>query len=246
MNLHGSIKDFQNKIVQLYLKLEHRFSENGLIRELWSGMANDVSLQIRSLNALPPSFWNQLKKDQSLQLITAAEGASRQDIEIKEDQSLMDCFNMALCLEEPAILRVYAPLIRRLRENPSAPALDFYIVVKAHLARIMRVTQSFSGNPAVVQRANSLLQAFEKEVQEPHIKIARPEMKKAIPGHSKIAKPETKKALAGHSAKHAVPVQKQRKTSVTARPSAKPAKILHRHPKPLVKKASIARRRARR
>jgi hypothetical protein len=95
----------------------------------------------------------------------------------------------------------------------------------------MRVTQSFSGNPAVVQRANSLLQAFEKEVQEPHIKIARP---------------ETKKALAGHSAKHKVPFQKPRTTSVKARPSAKPAKILHRHPKPLVKKASIARRRARR
>jgi hypothetical protein len=231
MNLHGSVKDLQNKIVQLYLKLEHRFSENGLIRELWSGMANDVSLQIRSLNALPPSFWNQLKKDQILQLIAAAEVASRQSIEIKEDQSLMDCFNIALCLEEPAILKVYAPLIRRLRENSSAPALDFYIVVKAHLARIMRVTQSFSGDPAVVQRANSLLQAFEKEVQEPHIKIA---------------KPEPKKALAGHSAKHTGPVQKQRKTSVKARPSAKPAKILHRHPKPLAKKASIARQRARR
>ncbi len=73
MNLHGSIKDLQNKTVQLYLKLEHRFSENGLIRELWSAMANDVSQQIRSLNALPPSFWNQLKKDQYLPLIAAAE-----------------------------------------------------------------------------------------------------------------------------------------------------------------------------
>jgi hypothetical protein len=231
MNLHGSIKDLQNKIVQLYLKLEHRFSENGLIRELWSGMANDVSQQIRSLNALPPSFWNQLKKDQNLPLIAAAEGAIRQSIENEEDQSLMGCFSRALYLEEPAILKVYAPLIRGLRENSTAPALDFYIVVKAHLARITRVTQSYSGDPAVIQRANSLLHAFEKEVQEPHIRIARP---------------ETKKALAEHSDKHKVPAQKQRKTSVKARPSAKPAKILHRHPKPLVKKASIARRRARR
>ena len=60
MNLHGSIKDLQNNIVQLYLKLEHRFSENVLIRELWSAMGHDVSQQIQSLNALPQSFWNQL------------------------------------------------------------------------------------------------------------------------------------------------------------------------------------------
>lgn len=231
MNLHGSIKDLQNKIVQLYLQLEHRFSESELIRELWSAMANDVSQQIRSLNALPPSFWNQLKKDQNLPLIAAAEGASHQSIEKEEDQSLMGCFNRALRLEEPAILKVYAPLIRMLRENSTAPALDFYITVKSHLARITRVTQSYSGDPAIIQRANSLLQVFEKEIQEPHIEIPRP---------------EKKKALAEHSAKRKELAQKQRKTSVKARPLAKPAKILHRHPKPLVKKASIARRRARR
>jgi hypothetical protein len=231
MNLHGSIKDLQNKIVQLYLQLEHRFSENELIRELWSAMANDVSQQIRSLNALPPSFWNQLKKDQNLPLIAAAEGASHQSIENNEDQSLGDCFNRALRLEEPAILKVYAPLIRTLRENSTAPALDFYITVKSHLARITRVTQSYSGDPAIIQRVNSLLQVFEKEIQEPHIEIPRP---------------EKKKALAEHSAKRKEPAQKQRKISVKARPLAKPAKILHRHPKPLVKKASIARRRAHR
>jgi hypothetical protein len=231
MNLHGSIKDLQNKIVQLYLALEHRFSENGLIRELWSAMANDVSQQIRSLNALPPSFWTQLVKDQNLPLIAAAESASHQSIENEEDQSLGDCFSKALCLEEPAILKVYAPLIRRLRENSTAPALDFYIVVKAHIARITRVTQSFSGDPVIIQRANSLLQVFEKEVQKPRIEVPLP---------------EKRKVLAKHSAKRKEPAQKHRKTSAKARPLAKPAKILHRHPKPLVKKAAVARRRARR
>jgi hypothetical protein len=231
MNLHGSIKDLQNKIAQMYLKLEHRFSENGLIRELWSAMANDITQQIRSLNALPQSFWNQLKKEQNLPLIAAAEGAFRQSIENEEDQSLRGCFSRALCLEEPAILKVYAPLIRMLRENSTAPALDFYITVKAHLARITRVTQSFSGDPADIQRANSLLQAFEKEVQEPRIEFARL---------------KTKKASAKNAVRRKEPAQKQRKTLVKARPIAKPAKIPHRHPKPLVKKASIARRRARR
>ena len=198
MNLHGSIKDLQNKIVQLYLKLEHRFSENGLIRELWGGMANDVSLQIRSLNALPPSFWNQLKKDQNLPLIAAAEGASRQIIEIKEDQSLMDCFSMALCLEEPAILKVYAPLIRRLRENSTAPALDFYIVVKAHLARIMRVTQSFSGDPASSNAPTLCCKLLKKRFRNPTLNFAIPRRKKLRDS----AKPEHKKKPAAKQQKN--------------------------------------------
>jgi hypothetical protein len=231
MNLHGSIKDLQNNIIQLYLKLEHRFSENALIRELWSAMAHDVSLQIGSLNALPQSFWNQLKKEQDLALIAAAEAASHQSIENEEDQSLMGCFNTVLCLEEPASLKVYAPLIRKLRENSTAPALDFYIMVKAHLARITRVTQSFAGNPVIIQRTNSLLQAFEKEVQEPHIE-------------ARVS--DKKKKKVSQSAKHKEPAKKIRKTAAKAHPLAKPAKILHRRPKPLVKKVSISRRRARR
>ena len=231
MNLHGSIKDLQNKIVQLYLKLEHRFSENPLIRDLWGGMAHDVSQQIKSLNALPQSVWNQLKKEHDLALAAAAEIASRQDIDNEEDQSLTGCFASALCLEEPAILKVYAPLIRRLRENPTVPSLEFYIMVKAHLARITRVTQSFAGDPIIIRRANSLLQGFEKEVQEPHFEARVADKKK-----KKVPEP----------AAHKEPAKKIRKAPAKARPLAKPAKILHHRSKPMVKKVSISRRRARR
>jgi hypothetical protein len=231
MNLHGSIKELQNKTVQMYLKLEHRFSENSLIRELWGAMAYDVSQQIRSLNALPLSFWNQLKKEQERALIEAAEAAIRQSIDNEEDQSLIDCFSNALYLEEPAILKVYAPLIRKLRENSTAPALEFYIMVKAHLARITRVTQSFAGDPGIIQRANSLLQAFEKEVQNPQVEVRVPDKK-----NKNISQ----------LSKHQEPAKITRKTPAKARPLAKPAKILHRRPKPMAKKVAISRRRARR
>src|SRR5512135_2781708 len=101
MNLNGSIRNLQNKIVQLYLNLENRFSENPLIRELWTTMARDVSEQIQSLSKLPSSFWNQPKKEQDLALLAAAESAIGQGTENEEDQSLKGCFSSALCLEEP-------------------------------------------------------------------------------------------------------------------------------------------------
>jgi hypothetical protein len=106
-------------------------------------------------------------------------------------------------------------------------------MVKAHLARITRVTQSFSGDPAIVQRANALLQAFEREVQEPHIVVLEPDKKQ-------------KKGNAAHSAMHKEAAKKPHKAPKKAQPLAKPAKILRRMPKPLVKKVSITRRRAHR
>ena len=211
--------------------MEHRFSENALIGELWTAMAHDVSQQIRSLNALSHSFWNQLKKEKDSALIAAVESAIKLSVEKEEDQSLKGCFNNALCFEGPAILTVYAPLIRKLRENNTEPALDFYIMVKAHLALITRVTQSFAGDPIVIQRANSLLQAFEKEVQEPHIVVQIPEKRKKNPAQPARRQEQAKKI---------------HKPAAKARPMAKPAKILHRRSKPMAKKVSISRRRARR
>ncbi|MBN1568878.1 MAG: hypothetical protein JXA73_13600 [Acidobacteria bacterium] len=152
-------------------------------------------------------------------------------IDIKEDQPLVSCFEHALRLEEPTILKVYAPLIRRLRENLTAPALDFYIVVKAHLARISRETKAFSGDPVLIERSDSLLQAFEKEVQEPHIEVQI---------HA------GKKPQVRHMGPGKVTVKKVQKAVPKARPLAKRAKILHSRTKPLVKKVSIQRRRARR
>jgi len=224
MNLYGSITALQNKEVELYLKLEHRFKENQLVRDLWSAMAHDVSQQISSLRALSPSFWSQLKKDPDGQFEAALESAHQQITEKAEDLSLKGCFELALFLEERTILKIYVPIIRSLRQNWIDPALDFYILVKGHLARIVRATESFSGDPVVIQRSNLMLQGFEKEVQEPRSVIHKPEK----------------------AAKARKPREKPQKALKHARPLAKRATIHHGRVKPLVKKVDLQRRRAHR
>ena len=232
MNLHGSIKELQSTIVKLYLDLEQHFSENQLIREMWAAMAHDVAQQIQSLDALPQSFWNQLKKDPACVPIDLALGARHQNIDNKEDITLKLCFDHALCIEEPTILKIYVPLIRRLKENLTEPALDFYIMVKAHLARITRITESFSGDPVIIRRSSLLLQTFEKEVQEPHIEIRFQAQKKAYTAESVKRKEPVKKSGKPAAAKN--------------RPAAKRTKPLRTQTKPMVKKVGIQRRRARR
>ena len=140
MNLHGSIADLQKATIQLYLKLQKRFKDNALIRELWESMAGDVSQQRDSLKALPPSFWNQVQKEHG-ELLQATIPYVRLQVTDKiKDIPLKGCIESALQFEEPTILKIYIPIIRSLRENPENPALDFYIMVKAHLARIARMT----------------------------------------------------------------------------------------------------------
>jgi hypothetical protein len=188
MNLHGSITELQNAVVQLYHDLQTRFIENRMISELWSAMAHDITQQITSLNALSPSFWSRLKNEREGLAETISGNSRSQNAEKMSDRSLRSCFEHSLHIEEPLILKAYIPIIRSLRENQANQSLDFYIMVKAHLARISRVTQAFSGDPIVIQRSNLLLQNFEKEVQEPHAPVVL-EKKKT---HISSAPPRTK------------------------------------------------------
>ena len=166
MNLSGSIADLQKSAIQLYLKLQQRFKDNVLIRELWSSMAGDLSQQKNALKALPPSFWNQLQREHN-ELLQAVVPYARMQVTDKiKDMPLKSCIEGALQFEEPTILKIYIPIIRCLRENYKNPALDFYIMVKAHLARIARMTASFSGDPIIIQRSSLLQQSFEREIQE--------------------------------------------------------------------------------
>jgi hypothetical protein len=229
MNLHGSTTELQNTLAQLYLKLEQRFNENRLIRELWSGMAHDILQQIAGLKTFPLSFWSQLKKDQDGLLSANIQSAKLQAIEKPEDLTLGKCFELALYLEEPTILKIYVPIIRSLRKNWTNTALDFYILVKSHLARIARATDSFSGDPITRQRSNLLLQSFEKKVQETHdvVETAKPS--------KRVVKPAQVKKTA----------EKPKKAPKITGPLAKHSKIHHNRAKPFLKKVELPRRQAR-
>ena len=233
MNLQDAITGLQDTVIQLYLQLEKRFKENQIIHDLWTAMAHDVTQQKSSMSAFPPSFWHKLKEDMDGTLGEISESTMRQVVDNKGNQSLKSCLEHALSLEEPTILRIYVPIIRKLRDNWTDKALDFYIMVKAHLARITRVTQSFAGDPVIIQRANLLLQRFEKEVQEPQIVMEPPKLRKAHPVHA--VQPSREK----HAAKPA-------KKTVSKPALAKHAQSHHKRTKPLVEKINLPRRRVRR
>ena len=169
MNLLGAIVEYQNSLLQLYRKFEERFEENSVIRTLWRDAAGDVELQIQSLKSFPPSLWNQVKNDQDGGFEPVVK-AVKEGFALPANAaniSLRDCFETSLQLAEPVILKIYARVIRLLRKNSTAPALNFYILVKAYVARLVRTTESFSGDPMLIRRAQALLAGLEKEVQEP-------------------------------------------------------------------------------
>ncbi len=231
MNLQRSIIEIQDTAKNLYLKLEQRFKGNTLIRDLWSEMAHDVSQQKSSLKDLPKPFWNQMKRNRDDHLEATIPYVRHQVVENVNDISLNGCFELALQFEEPTILKIYIPMIKALRENWANSSLDLYIVVKAHVARIVRMTGSFSGDPVIIQRSSLLLQSFEREIQEPQ-----------QPGKIPVAT----KAHAGRDRKLKEPARKAKKSINATAALAKRSKTRHHRAKPLVKKVEIQRRRARR
>jgi len=229
MNLHGSITELQNRLVGLYLKLEQRFKENKVIGELWRAMASDVSQQAKSLDGLSAHFWNEFKRDPDFSAVV--HGIAIRTPENVEESSLQSGFENALSLEEPVILKIYGPILRHLRENWNQQASDFYIVVKAHLARIIRVMQAYLGDLLILQRSNLLLQQFEKDVQAPQVAPAEKSDRKKPVREKKRETKSRKKSERHHPlTKHA----------------AKHAKTHHERSKPLVDKINLRRRRARR
>ena len=239
MNLQGAIVEHQNSLLRFYRKLEERFEENSVIRSLWHEMADDISLQIQSLKSLPPSIWNQFKNAPNKGFETAVKEVKETSTQKADvpNLSLRDCFETSLQLAEPVVIKIYARLIRTLRKNSTTQVLNFYILVKTYVARLLRTTQSFSGDPLLIRRSQLLLAGLEKEVQEPdpEIKIpaaGTPSGKKQKPSVSgktdaKISKETTKAASSKLAVKETAKVLpgkvKTAKETTKAIPS-KPAK----------------------
>ena len=222
MNLSGPIAEHQNSLQRIYQKLADRFEENSIIQTLWRDMSEDVSLQIQGLRALPSSFWNQLKKSPDIHLETAVKGY-RPVAASTETVSLRESFELVLQSSEPVLLKIYARIIRLLRGTPAThQSLDFYILVKAHVARIVRSIESFAGDPILIQRAQLLLHEWEKEVQkpEPEVKVAFPPTRAqkapaaAVKSSTaKVATKALKKTAAAAPSKTSTPKSKPSKTT---------------------------------
>jgi hypothetical protein len=228
LRLRSPLSKLEKAIARFYLQLQQRFEGNSLVSESWAEMGGDLQAHAESLKKLPSWFWQSMKK-QEKELVRAT-GTILPAEAIKPATSLQACLVQMLNIEEPMILQVYAPLIRRLRAEWTERALDFYVMVKAHIARIARVVQAYSGDPAMSQRCAILFQKFEKEVQEP----AAVEMKQKKPVRNRAAATgQIRKPAAARPPK-----------IVVARRRARALEKLAKRAKPLVKKIEIAGRRA--
>ncbi|MBZ5498082.1 MAG: hypothetical protein LAP85_16910 [Acidobacteriia bacterium] len=230
LTLRVSLSQLQRAVAKLYSQLQQRFEGNTLVSRIWASMDHDLQAQVASLKKLPPSFWQSLKK-QEKELTHAAGSVLPQSAE-RPAGHLPSCLAQALDTEEPIILKVYAPLIRRLRIDWTNLALDFYVVVKAHIARLAESIQLYSGDPALGLRCAVLLQNFEKEVQEQAVIEAAP------------ARSRSKKAA---SARHIGKAAARKRVQISAK--KKPTRSLDKmakRAKPIVAKIKLSRRRAQR
>jgi hypothetical protein len=230
MSLHGALAKLQRRGAELYLEASQFFSENNLIRETWVEMARDMEQQAESLKNLPGPFWTRLKTDEATLNAALELSSAPHTAKPWESKALRHCFARTLDFEEPLILRTYVPVIRLLRTEWTDHALDFYIIVKAHITRLTRTIEPLSGDPILTQRALNLMAEFEREVQLPSHPVLQTRPK--IAARPKVSAREKQP----HAAESASPI----------RPLSERSKGLGKHPKPLVKKLELPRRRARR
>lgn len=236
MILKNSMERTQKSGAQLYRNLAQAFDSNQLIRDTWAAMARDLEQQVTSLLSLPPNLWKKLKDGAEPLLAALKSSIAAQSVERDGNVSLHSCFERTLNFEEPLILRAYVPIIRQLRGESTDRALEFYIMVKAHVTRVLRLIQPFEGDPSTLRRVIELQELFEREVQAPDPAFVLQTKRRFYVATAH--RPETKKAP---------------KPRISARTTKRPKKRLRlasrplaaKRGKPMVRKLELRRRRAR-
>jgi len=235
MNLQGSLAKFLKTGSIFYQKRAECFNENHIVRDAWLRLAEDMDWQASSLKGLPPALWNEIQASQNELLGSVANGFPiKGDSRPCEAVPLQESIGQSLLLEEPVVLGIYAPLIRKLRTAWTNRALDFYVIVKSHVTGLMRLVQTYCGDPALIQRAASLLESFEKEAQEPEFIVIRKVARDSRSRKHKDVRAPRPKARTARKPSRKVP----------GRPLASRARSASKASKPLVRKIRISSRRA--
>lgn len=239
MNFAAPLGRLQKSSGRLYLQFAERFSENNLIRDAWTEMARDLEHQTASMREIRSSFWKELKKDEKA-LISATKEISTTLEKTRRasptDGFLHYSFVNSIEFEELLTLKIYAPLLYKLKSQWTNRALSFYVTVNAHITRLVRLVQQFSGDPILIQRSASLQERFEREAQGP-----KPEpisdVKRRAKGSIRV-KQESRRVPSPRKSKLPVKISARRSSSL-----AKRSKRLVKQAKPMIK--GIPRRRAR-
>lgn len=226
-----SLSKLQRAAARYYLQLQQRFAVNGLVSEIWGSMGQDLLAQAEGIKKLPSAFWLSLQKREAE--LSRAAGSICTRFSAENDGTLTACLSRTFDLEEPIILSVYAPLIRRLRTDWTEVALDFYIIVRARIVKLARLIETYAGDPALCQRCAVLLVNLDKEVQEPSAVAVSRKGKASRKSAGPVKRPV--KAAARRS-----------KLAASEKSSARQRDRIAKRAKPLVKKIGITRRRARR
>jgi len=232
MSLRGPLARQQRTVAKFYRDLARCFPDNALVLESWESMAGDLEQQAESLQSIPQRFWSQLGESEQIVEKALSDSPRPNAGALSGDHSIRNSFSLALHLEEPMTLGVCAPLIRKLRLESRGHGLDYYIMVKAHLARLNRLVRQFSGDPVLIQKATSLLDGFEHEVQAPGIPV--PVRPRKVPR----AKPRARAASGRAGAR-------KKATGTTTALKGRAKKVASRT-KRLVAKVALRTRRARR
>lgn len=237
--LKASLLKLQKKQARFYFDISERFRENSLVCEKWRAIGVGLEKQSEVLKALPLSFWKEIDRQEVRSLLKAVAGAlNSEHADSSTLNPLRNCFARCLDSEEPVILEIYAPLLRTLKAHWTDRALDWYIMVRSHLTRLIQLIEPFCGEPALSRRCALLVERFETALNQAAVQAA---------AKQGIGKPARKPRKAARR----IPAR----DSAAARKTARSSKVVPRRkslragqhripksPKPLIGKVRLRRR----
>lgn len=228
----------QKRQARYYFDISERFRENSLICEKWRAIGSGLEKQSEVLKALPLSFWKALDRQEARSLLKAVANVLNSEHAGPAAQDpLRQCFAKCLDSEEPVILEIYAPLLRTLKAHWTDRALDWYIMVRSHLTRLIQSIEPFCGEPMLARRCALLAERFELALNQPAVHAtAKQGVGKSVRAQRKAARriPSTASAAARKTVRASQAVA--RRKSLRAGQHRIP-----KSPKPLIRKVRLRR-----